>query len=99
MIDNCVNKLIDCIKNFKDFALITPEDTNNEIYKNYETNNSKANLKTILTNFQEVEYVDLTWLINRLILMIMIYGMKKFSCILRQKIFQKELEREIKKFI
>ena len=42
LIDNCVNKLIDCIKNFKDFALITPEDTNNEIYKKYETENNKT---------------------------------------------------------
>ena len=66
LIDNCVNKLIDCIKNFKDFALITPEDTNNEIYKNYETNNSKAcELKNNTYQLQEVEYVDLTWLINK----------------------------------
>ena len=66
LIDNCVNKLIDCIKNFKDFALITPEDTNNGIYKNYEfENNSTRELKNNDYQLQEVEYVDLTWLINR----------------------------------
>ena len=66
LIDNCVNKLIDCIKNFKDFALITPEDTNNEIYKNYETeNNSTHEPKNNDYQLKEVEYVDLTWLINR----------------------------------
>ena len=66
LIDNCVNKLIDCIKNFKDFALITPEDTNNEIYKNYETENNKTReLKNNNYQLQEVEYVDLTWLINK----------------------------------
>ena len=66
LIDNCVNKLIDCIKNFKDFALITPEDTNNGVYKNYEfENNSTRELKNNDYQLQEVEYVDLTWLINR----------------------------------
>ena len=35
LIENCIDKLIECVKGFEDFAIITPNDTNNEIFTNY----------------------------------------------------------------
>ena len=39
LIENCIDKLIECVKGFEDFAIITPNDTNNEIFTNYESYN------------------------------------------------------------
>ena len=36
LIDNCIKKLLDCIKEFKDFSVLTPYDKNDEFFKNYE---------------------------------------------------------------
>ena len=66
LIKNCIQKLKECILTFNDFAILTPVDENNEIYQNYE--NLKFNSSVIdNNNFQlkEVDYVDLTWLINK----------------------------------
>jgi len=40
LIDNCINKLIECVKDFKDFSVLTPYDHNNEHFTNYEIYNS-----------------------------------------------------------
>ena len=33
--EECINKLLDCIKNFKDFALLAPTYEDESIYQNY----------------------------------------------------------------
>ena len=66
LIDNCIDKLIECIKDFKDFSLLTPQDLNNKIYTNYEI--FKPHKKHDNRNkffLEEVDFVDLTWLINK----------------------------------
>ena len=40
LIDNCISKLIECTKTFKDFSILTPYDKNNQIFTNYEIYNS-----------------------------------------------------------
>jgi GT2 family glycosyltransferase len=66
LIDNCINKLIECIQDFKDFSLLAPYDKNNEFFNNYEVYKSyeevEAENKFLL---EEVDFVDLTWLINK----------------------------------
>ena len=66
LIDNCVKKLSECIKNFEDFSILTPNDLNNDLFKNYEIyssyNKIKSDNKFLL---EEVDFVDLTWLINK----------------------------------
>ncbi|MDC0903298.1 glycosyltransferase [Pelagibacteraceae bacterium] len=65
-VDNCIEKLSECIKNFKDFCILTPKDLNNELYTNYEIYNSYKKLeKNNKFNLEEVDFVDLTWLINK----------------------------------
>ena len=66
LIDNCIDKLIDCTKNFKNFSVLTTCDLNNEIFTNYETYNSYPEIRGKNKHFlKEVDYVDLTWLINK----------------------------------
>ena len=66
LIDRCIEKLIECTKNFQDFTVLTPIDTNDQIFKNYETKNIyKSNIIDNKFLLQEVDYVDLTWLINK----------------------------------
>tara|TARA_B110000967_G_scaffold179166_1_gene194466 strand:+ start:391 stop:1266 length:876 start_codon:yes stop_codon:yes gene_type:complete len=66
LIDNCIDKLIECTKNFKDFSILTPNDVgkkhfiNYEIYKKYPALTSEN--KFLL---EEVDYVDLSWLVNK----------------------------------
>ena len=66
LIDNCINKLVECTKHFKDFSLLTPYDKNNKLFTNYEIYNSYEEIKD-KNQFllQEVDFVDLTWLINK----------------------------------
>lgn len=66
LIDNCVGKLIECIKEFKDFSLLTPHDIANENFINYEIykHYPKLNNKNEFL-LEQVDYVDLTWLINK----------------------------------
>ena len=66
LIDNCIEKLLDCIKEFKDFSVLTPYDKNDEFFKNYEVYKEyeKINFKNQFL-LKEVDYVDLTWLINK----------------------------------
>jgi N-acetylglucosaminyl-diphospho-decaprenol L-rhamnosyltransferase len=65
-IDNCVDKLNECIEDFEDFSLLTPVDLNNKSFTNYEIYNSYPKLKS-KNKFllEEADYVDLTWLINK----------------------------------
>ena len=66
LIDNCINKLIECTKDFKDFSILTPHDKNNEIFTNYEIYNSYEKIeKHQKFLLEEVDFVDLTWLINK----------------------------------
>ncbi len=66
LIKNCIEKLKECITLFKDFSILTPYDENDKTYKNYENyksyENEKVNNKFLL---KEVDYVDLTWLIDK----------------------------------
>ena len=66
LIKNCIEKLKECITSFKDFSILTPYDENDKTYKNYENyksyENKKVNNKFLL---KEVDYVDLTWLIDK----------------------------------
>ena len=66
LIDNCVGKLIECVKEFKDFSLLTPYDIANENFINYEIykHYPKLNNKNEFL-LEQVDYVDLTWLINK----------------------------------
>ena len=66
IIDNCIEKLNELINHFKDFTVITPLDVGNSNFINYEVyrNYPKENF---VKNFllEQVDYVDLTWLINK----------------------------------
>ena len=35
LLDNCVNRLIDCLSGFKDFAILSPININQKDHKNY----------------------------------------------------------------
>ena len=66
IIDNCLEKLIVLVKKFSDFTIITPFDIGNLNYVNYEVyKNYKENKKIKKLFLQEVDFVDLTWLINK----------------------------------
>ena len=63
--DDCINKLIECIKKFKDFTILTPLDKSNKDFVNYEIYNKYDDqLSNNIFNLAEVDYVDLSWLIN-----------------------------------
>lgn len=66
LIDGCINKLKECTKTFAEFSILTPVDLNNKTFKNYEVYNS-YNFKEKYSDYsiKEVDYVDLTWLINK----------------------------------
>ena len=66
LVDNCIDKLLECTKEFKDFSVLTPLDTNNESFTNYEIYKKYEDIKN-KNKFllKEVDYVDLTWLINK----------------------------------
>lgn len=65
LIDDCVKKLTECVKNFKDFTILTPYDKNNDLFTNYEIYNSYNKSEKSPFMIEEVDYVDLTWLINK----------------------------------
>ena len=66
LINDCINKLKKCIKTFTEFSILTPLDLNNKNFKNYEIYNS-YNFEDKYSNYsiKEVDYVDLTWLLNK----------------------------------
>lgn len=66
LINNCMQKLKECVSSFNDFAILTPYDLNDDTYKNFEVYKS-YNLQKNVNKFdlREVDYVDLTWLINK----------------------------------
>ena len=66
LLDNCINKLIDCISEFKDFAILSPININQKEHKNYATYIKKNN--NIINNkykLEEVDHVDISWLLNK----------------------------------
>jgi N-acetylglucosaminyl-diphospho-decaprenol L-rhamnosyltransferase len=66
LIEDCIKKLHECIKTFKDFTVLSPYDTNSKIFKNYEIYKdypTQKNYNEFL--LEEVDYVDLSWLINK----------------------------------
>jgi len=68
LIDNCIKKLVDCIKNFENFTIITPLDLGNKDFVNFEVYNDYKNKnepKNNIYDLKEVDYVDLSWLINK----------------------------------
>jgi len=66
LVDDCVNKLIECTKNFKDFSVLTPKDVGNKDFINYEIYKKYPSLKIKNKFFlEEVDYVDLSWLVNK----------------------------------
>ena len=66
LIDNCIDKLSECVNNFRDFSILTPKDLNNDHFSNYEIYNTYPDIKNTNNFFlKEVDYVDLTWLINK----------------------------------
>jgi len=100
LIENCIDKLLECIKTFRDFSVLTPIDTKSKIFKNYEILNNYPKLKNVNEfNLEEVDYVDLTWLINTSKFNDKKSGMKIFFYILKLKILQKELKIKIKKYL
>tara|TARA_Y100000768_G_C23858441_1_gene624468 strand:- start:42 stop:920 length:879 start_codon:yes stop_codon:yes gene_type:complete len=66
LVENCINKLVELIKVFKDFSVLTPYDKNDQIWTNYEIyNDKKKEVKKNELTLKEVDYVDLSWLINK----------------------------------
>jgi len=63
--DDCINKLIECIKYFNDFTILSPLDVSNKDFINYEIYKKYDDeIKNNIFNLEEVDYVDLSWLIN-----------------------------------
>ena len=66
LIEGCIEKLKDCTKTFNDFSVLTPVDKNNGTYKNFEIYNLyNSEVESSKYTIKEVDYVDLTWLINK----------------------------------
>ncbi len=66
LIENCINKLVEFTKEFKDFSVLTPYDKNDQLWTNYEIyNENKKEIKKNNMTLKEVDYVDLSWLINK----------------------------------
>jgi len=68
LVDDCIDKLIDCINSFEDFTVITPLDLGNKDFVNFEIYNDYQNKnepKNNIYDLKEVDYVDLSWLINK----------------------------------
>jgi len=65
ILDNCLEKLSSLITVFKDFSVITPYDVGNTDFKNYEIYKKYPKINNEKFFLEEVDYVDLTWLINK----------------------------------
>jgi N-acetylglucosaminyl-diphospho-decaprenol L-rhamnosyltransferase len=65
LIDNCLEKLIDLVSKFDDFTIISPYDVGNKDYSNYEIYNDYNELRDNDYLLKEVDFVDVTWLINK----------------------------------
>jgi len=66
LIKNCVNKLEKLISKVRnEFSVITPIDVGNKIFKNYDILSKKQSLLYEDSDIKEVDFVDLTWLINK----------------------------------
>ena len=48
LIDNCINKLIECVKEFNDFTLLTPRDIAQKNFVNYEVYKNSTNTTNIV---------------------------------------------------
>jgi glycosyltransferase involved in cell wall biosynthesis len=66
LIDNCINKLIECVKEFNDFTLLTPRDIAKKNFVNYEVYKKYPQVGgDNLFLLKQVDYTDITWLINK----------------------------------
>ena len=65
LINNCLEKLSELVKKFDDFTIITPYDIGNKDYFNYEIYKKYPPLKNNDYLLEQVDSVDLTWLINK----------------------------------
>ena len=66
LLDDCIKKLIDCLSEFNDFAILTPININQKDHKNYATYVEKN--KAVINNkydLEEVDHVDLSWVLNK----------------------------------
>ena len=64
----CINDLIDCMNNFKDFAMLAPTYKNETVYKNYELYTKKPYVEHSLTEkygIKEVDIIDGTFIIKK----------------------------------
>tara|TARA_B100000963_G_C22595355_1_gene657561 strand:- start:386 stop:1252 length:867 start_codon:yes stop_codon:yes gene_type:complete len=99
LVENCVEKLKECIKTFKDFTILTPKDTNNDTFKNYEIYKTYPNEKLHdKYKLAEVDYVDLTWLINKSKINEIDYWDEKIFLYFEAKDFSKRI-KDLKKKI
>ena len=69
---DCIKNLIDCVKNFNDFTLLSPTYSDESIFKNYDENkfsldNKEKNHFQILDKFnlKEVDFIDAHWVVNK----------------------------------
>ena len=65
LIDNCLEKLSELVRKFDDFTIITPYDIGKKDYSNYEIYKNYPKLKKNDYLLEQVDLVDLTWLINK----------------------------------
>ena len=65
LIDNCLEKLSELVRKFDDFTIITPYDIGKKDYSNYEIHKNYPKLKKNEYLLEQVDLVDLTWLINK----------------------------------
>ena len=65
LLENCLEELNTLVKEFKDFTIITPKDVGNSKFINYEVYKKYPKVKNNTFILEEVDYVDLTWLINK----------------------------------
>ena len=66
LIDNCINKLTECVKGFNDFTLLAPRDIAKKNFVNYELYKKYPQVYgDNLFLLKQVDYTDITWLINK----------------------------------
>jgi len=66
LIKNCINQLEKLILKIRnEFSVITPIDVGNKIFKNYDISSKNESLLFEDSDVKEVDFVDLTWLINK----------------------------------
>ena len=66
----CIQNLLSCLNNFKDFTLLAPTYTDEKIYKNYEEflfskKRETHQLEIENFNLKEVDWIDGTFIVNK----------------------------------